>query len=264
MTVDAHGDRLSLFATPMALFEVADSDALNRELCVRLVHESQTTPGLRRSNAGGWHSPPDLAQRPEEPFQQVVRLIVDHVAQLGRELVTVHGPGGDFDGLRAFSREQRAVGGRLDELCSSRGGRERPPCEQVRELYALAERPPPPGLRYGAQAWAMVMRDGDHTVLHEHGEAHWSAAYYADAGDADPARHPTSGVLGFVDPRRGGRSLPGLESGTTFEVRPRSGMLVVFPGWLQHYVSPYRGTRPRVTVSCNVTVEMPRPDGGDR
>ena len=39
------------------------------------------------------------------------------------------GPEGYFDGLRVFPREQRAVGGRLDELCSSRGGRERPPCE---------------------------------------------------------------------------------------------------------------------------------------
>jgi hypothetical protein len=31
-------------------------------------------------------------------------------------------------------------------------------------------------------------------------------------------------------------------------------MLVVFPGWLQHYVHPYRGTRPRVAIACNLTM----------
>lgn len=201
------GDRLSLFATPVAVFHLEGHEALHRELLARLIPESQATPGLRRSNAGGWHSLPDLAQRPDPAFQQLVRMIVDHVARVGHE------------------------------------------------QYLLAGRPPPAGLRYGVQAWAMVMRDGDHTVLHDHGEAHWSSAYYLDAGDADLARFPASGALAFVDPRRGGRALPGLDAGATFEVRPRAGMLVIFPGWLQHYVHPYRGARPRVAISCNVVVE---------
>jgi hypothetical protein len=99
----------------------------------------------------------------------------------------------------------------------------------------------------------MVMRQGDYTVLHDHGEAHWSATYYVDAGDADQ-RSPESGALALVDPRRGGRSIPGIESGSTFMIRPRSGMLVVFPGWLQHYVHPYRGARPRIAIASNVVM----------
>jgi len=31
-------------------------------------------------------------------------------------------------------------------------------------------------------------------------------------------------------------------------------MLVVFPGYLQHYVHAYRGTRPRVAIACNLTL----------
>jgi hypothetical protein len=31
---------------------------------------------------------------------------------------------------------------------------------------------------------------------------------------------------------------------------------VVFPGWLQHFVQPYRGGRPRVSISCNVRLEL--------
>lgn len=113
--------------------------------------------------------------------------------------------------------------------------------------------------RFAAQAWATVMRNGDYTIAHDHGEAHWSTSYYVDAGDADLERTPDSGAFSVLDPRRGGVPAPGLDLGSTFTVRPRSGMLVVFPGWLQHYVHPYRGTRPRVMIACNVTMSPMEP-----
>ena len=40
----------------------------------------------------------------------------------------------------------------------------------------------------------------------------------------------------------------------TVNALTRTDMLVVFPGWLQHYVHPYRGTRPRIAIACNVTM----------
>src|SRR5262249_2945098 len=111
--------------------------------------------------------------------------------------------------------------------------------------------------RYGLQAWAMVMRNGDYAILHDHGDAHWSCVYYADAGDADEAAHPQSGMLVFVDPRRGGRRIPLLDySPTEFGVHPHAGQLVIFPASLQHYVHSYRGKRPRVSISCNVTMDL--------
>jgi hypothetical protein len=72
-------------------------------------------------------------------------------------------------------------------------------------------------------------------------------------------------LLALVDPRHGGRQMPGLELlGTTFTVLPRTGRLVVFPGWLLHYVHAYRGQRPRVSVSCNVIFEPASPFVTDR
>lgn len=126
----------------------------------------------------------------------------------------------------------------------------------VRDAGAALTTAPRAPVRYGAQAWAMVMRPGDSVMVHDHADAHWSTAYYVDAGDAPP--DGLAGALAFVDPRRSGRALPGLDAGATFHVRPRTGMLVIFPGWLQHYVHPYRGTRPRIAISCNVAVEPAR------
>ncbi len=117
-----------------------------------------------------------------------------------------------------------------------------------------------PVMRMGAQAWAMVMRNGDYTIAHDHSDTHWSTVYYPDAGDADEEAHPDSGLLALVDPRHGGRPMPGLDLlGATFTARPQTGRLLVFPGWLLHYVNVYRGQRPRVAVSCNVTFELAPP-----
>lgn len=117
-----------------------------------------------------------------------------------------------------------------------------------------------PAMRMGVHAWAMVMRNGDYTIPHDHANAHWSTVYYPDAGDADEAIHPDSGLLALVDPRHGGLPIPGLDLlGKTFTARPSTGRLLVFPGWVLHYVNAYRGTRPRVAVSCNVTFELAPP-----
>ncbi|MBI3529429.1 MAG: hypothetical protein HY067_15860 [Betaproteobacteria bacterium] len=117
-----------------------------------------------------------------------------------------------------------------------------------------------PAMRIGVHTWAMVMRNGDCTIPHDRADAHWSTVYYTDAGNADEGEHPDSGLLALVDPRHGGRPMPGLDLlGATFTARPQTGRLLVFPGWLLHYVNVYRGQRPRVAVSCNVTFELASP-----
>ena len=113
-----------------------------------------------------------------------------------------------------------------------------------------------PAMRIGAHAWAMVMRNGDYTIPHDHSEVHWATVYYADAGDANAAAHPASGLLALCDPRRGARPMPGLDlTGGTFTVLARTGRLVIFPGWMLHYVHTYQGQRPRVSISCNLIFE---------
>lgn len=204
-------DGLALFATPIFTFEAVGDPDLDRELTKRLVFESESGPGIARSNSGGWHSVPDLSQRPEACYQDLMRGVVARVESTFLEL---------------------ASGQRVS---------------------------PDVRYRFAVQAWAMVMRHGDHALVHDHVEAHFSVAYYPDAGDADLEMFPDSGKLTFVDPRRGGTMIPGVELfPSQFAIQPRNGMLVVFPGWLQHFVQPYRGGKPRVSISCNVRLEVDR------
>jgi hypothetical protein len=197
---------LTLFATPVSMYDLPGMDEINRDVTERLVAESVSVPSVHHSNVGGWHSQ-NLTGRPEACYGALLQNIVTRVRETVETLAQERGQG-------------------------------------------------LPAMRIGVHAWAMVMRDGDYTISHDHAEVHWATVYYADAGDADEKAHPASGLLALLDPRHGGRPMPGLELlGTTFTVLPRTGRLVVFPGWLRHYVHSYRGQRPRVSISCNVVFE---------
>jgi hypothetical protein len=224
-------DRFGLFSTPLFVFELPELAPFNEPLAAALLAERQASPGLQRSNVGGWHSLPDLSQRHDPALRTLMQSTVSRVGGVVSELAAL------------------AAGG----------------AEPAQSSLGSPAEPSLPRFRYGVHGWAMILERGDYVVLHEHGEAHWSTVYYVDAGDdgddasgagSDPA---PSGLLAFVDPRRGGRTVPGVELfPTTFTVRPRTGTLVVFPGWLQHYVHPYRGSRPRISISCNLVMDLAR------
>jgi uncharacterized protein (TIGR02466 family) len=114
-----------------------------------------------------------------------------------------------------------------------------------------------PKLKAQPNMWAMVMRDGHYSSPHTHAGAHWASVYYPDAGDAETKEHPGSGVITFMDPRSGSFPMPGLDMTVgEFIVSPKTGQMLIFPGWLVHYVHPYRGRRPRVSIACNVTYDL--------
>src|SRR5574338_749073 len=102
-------------------------------------------------------------------------------------------------------------------------------------------------------AWANVLRRGDYFTPHTHAGCAWSAVLYVDAGDSGPDH---GGALAFRDPRAGAdmvrSATNAFDHACTFHILPRTGMLVVFPAWLVHWVVPYQGERPRISVAANV------------
>lgn len=101
-------------------------------------------------------------------------------------------------------------------------------------------------------AWANVSRTGSYHAIHTHPKHHWSGVYYVDAG-APASDWPRSGTLEFQDPRGcvDMAGTPGNPFGRTIAVKPVSGLLVLFPSWLYHWVNPYQGAGERVSISFN-------------
>lgn len=108
---------------------------------------------------------------------------------------------------------------------------------------------------YADDSWASVYRAGDYCMPHSHLRSNVSIVYMLDPGDGDPA-DPMAGKLCFADPRidaccpdEPGRvtrhMLPPMEPGT----------MLIFASDYLHSVNPYHGTRPRITLSWNITLD---------
>lgn len=118
-------------------------------------------------------------------------------------------------------------------------------------------------VEYTAYAWANLIRNGGYNRTHDHGDIHWAAVYYVDRGEPEPG-HPMNGKIELRDPRPGasiGGNLryPGYTFGQGLIIDPRPGMLLMFPGWIEHFVHPFFGRGERISVAINVTVK--RVDG---
>lgn len=154
--------------------------------------------------------------------------------------------GGWHSDVRFLAREADCVG----EL--------RTRIEQViNELTRRVARPQSTGqrVRFDVEAWANVSRHGHYHSPHNHPNALWSGVYYV-TGNEEVAGHPFSGKLELIDPRPGA-SLTYAELTDLygrFLLSPRAGQMIVFPGWLQHFVHPYFGTGERISIAFNVSV----------
>jgi uncharacterized protein (TIGR02466 family) len=106
-----------------------------------------------------------------------------------------------------------------------------------------------------ATGWANVLRSGSYNKPHNHPNSMWSGVYYVDAG-TQTENSLDSGRIEFIDPRAAVNmtSVPGDPFAGKFTVQPETGMLIVFPSWLIHYVNPYEGEGARISIAFNVNL----------
>jgi uncharacterized protein (TIGR02466 family) len=111
--------------------------------------------------------------------------------------------------------------------------------------------------------WANVNGRGDANMCHYHPGAFWSGTYYVDDGGCG-TDETLGGEFEMLDPRgpapgmyaptlkfagEDGASVGGAET-----IRPRAGLLLLFPSWLFHQVRPYRGSALRISIAFNLSI----------
>ena len=121
----------------------------------------------------------------------------------------------------------------------------------------------PVTVEWQVNCWANINRAGHGNEFHTHPGAFWSGSYYvADGGVADdPA---LGGEFEVQDPRGVAPAMyapkltfagpAGPSLGASEVIRPRAGMMVLFPSWLQHAVRPYRGKAERISIAFNLSL----------
>lgn len=114
------------------------------------------------------------------------------------------------------------------------------------EQFIRASGPP----KATVEGWANVNSRGQWNATHNHPACHWSVVYYVQVP-------PGSGHLGFLDPRP---NINMLETGCAVldlfapaprTIEPEEGLTVVFPAWLQHYVSAHESDEERISIAFN-------------
>jgi hypothetical protein len=118
--------------------------------------------------------------------------------------------------------------------------------ERALELFRRASRRPEAMVDL---SWASLYRAGDYCMPHSHPRTLASVLYALDLGDAEDA----GGQFCFADPRM--KICCGEQAGymsTPCAPNLEPGMMMMFPGQTVHFVTVYRGTRPRITLSWNL------------
>jgi uncharacterized protein (TIGR02466 family) len=103
------------------------------------------------------------------------------------------------------------------------------------------------------EAWANISRTGNFNKMHMHRASSWSGTYYVDTGD--PIDSSDASQLELIDPC-GARGLTFLRQvQTSVKIRPRAGLMVLFPSYVPHMVMPHNGRRPRISIAFNLRRE---------
>ena len=109
---------------------------------------------------------------------------------------------------------------------------------------------------YADDSWASVYRAGDYCMPHSHLRSNVSIVYMLDAGDGDPEDR-MAGKLCFADPRIDA-CCPDEPGRVTSHMMPTMlpGTMLIFASDYLHSVNPYQGSRPRITLSWNITLDL--------
>ena len=115
---------------------------------------------------------------------------------------------------------------------------------------------------WAPEMWANVSERGHANQYHSHPGSFWSAVAYSDGGYEGSADMSLGGELQLQDPRMPMvrmtapdlrlKDAAGKAQRTEMMVRPRTGLIVLFPSWLMHAVRPFHGPGTRISVAINL------------
>lgn len=119
--------------------------------------------------------------------------------------------------------------------------------------------------KWRTSAWANVNRAGHFNGIHYHVGGFWSGVYYVAVENGAPDEIG-SGAIGFRSPNQAAMVANNICAPSALQqafrqevcLQPSAGLMLIFPSWLEHWVNPYSGTEPRISVAFDVSYQTPR------
>ena len=101
------------------------------------------------------------------------------------------------------------------------------------------------------QSWYHITKTNGMHESHLHPNCSWCGVFYVQSGDEGSGDTVFENPANYTYVDRGSQFLNSL---CTVRVKPRDGMLVLFPSYLIHYQALYTGTQDRIVISFNSSV----------
>lgn len=98
--------------------------------------------------------------------------------------------------------------------------------------------------------WYITLQNNDMSMPHVHPGSEISGCYYLDIPDD---LQNNEGAIVLVDPRPAARYSK-LFSSSDMIFKPKTGMGLVFPSWLEHYTVPHRSSKLRISIAWNINL----------
>jgi len=124
----------------------------------------------------------------------------------------------------------------------------------VREATEEMAASDPKSWTLGFDGWINVNEPGSYNAPHDHPGAFWSGVYYV----AVPAK---SGAIELIDPRPTPAAQALLQTrmfASAAQVKPKPGLMIIFPSSLKHWVQPNAAAEDRISIAFNATVQAAR------
>jgi len=110
-----------------------------------------------------------------------------------------------------------------------------------------------------------IARAGDRIPAHRHSNSHFTVVYYPHVDRPEKQDRLNDGALSLINDKPTQHLFknrnPTFQDGSAFRIHPRTGLMVLFPGYVLHETNTYPGPGERVTITTNVTIRMEREYG---
>ena len=99
-------------------------------------------------------------------------------------------------------------------------------------------------------SWGMIYGAGHYSKPHTHPLADISSAYYCKV-----PKDIKGGTFEYVDPRPNAKYDINFTHESVKRILPKEGLGIIFPGWLDHYVTPHSIKDERICITTNIFID---------
>lgn len=215
----------SVGASPIFTLQWPDTVQLNEQLREVVLRKEATTPGLKKSNCGGWHSQTDFQLWPDPPVRKLMDMLLGGMLP---QVIKATAPSAPERLFKGWEVESWANVNKFEDSASQH--------DHVG----------------GTNLWSAIyyVDTGE-----EDGTVRSGFTKFVDmSGIPRPVQADSNGS-DRTAPIKTWQDACGLSPvGEEYDVQvePVPGKMVMFPSTLPHYVTPYLSERQRITIAFNL------------